>query len=294
MAVPTELLNCLNAGACVAVKTWQFYAFMGIFGLCGLLFVAIFLLRFWTPAFVFLKAKMKRSPIILLVNRSQQGRFVVGKVEGEGLCSVKKVGKIILSENSHIIEKVSHVPLFVSHGEFAPTMTLDYAYVIMRLREQGVKLDNWDDIDNIVRGWVEKFSKENLKRLRVAGKINEVEFAKRVEQRHKFENFRAVIRPYKSIRFHDLAYMFPFNITPAMIESHTQYKLAMKQQFWNKWLNLQTAVIIIVVLMGIALVGFIAWKLFTGQGDSTQTIRIVTDAIQAGGVESVQNLTLSG
>jgi len=60
-------------------------------------------------------------------------------------------------------------------------------------------------------------------------------------------------------------------------------------------LNLQTAVIIIVVLMGIALVGFIAWKLFQG-GNTQAAADALSQAANAFSqaqpkVQVVQNLT---
>lgn len=288
-------IQCLNAGQCVAMKVWQYYTAIGVFGFAGMLLVLLFLLKFWTPAFIFLKAKMKKSPIFLMVNRAQQGRFRIGKVEHEGLANIPKAGMVIMSENSHIIERQSHIPMFISHGEFAPTVTLDYAYVVQQLRESGVKMDNWDDVDRVVRGWIGKLDENALRAQLEDGTIKEDEFKQKMDFKAKLEKMNVLIRPYKTMRIHDLAYMFPFNITPAMIESQTQYKLAMKQQYWNKWLNLQTAVIIIVVLMGIALVGFIAWKLFQG-GNTQAAADALSQAANAFSqaqpkVQVVQNLT---
>lgn len=95
-----------------------------------------------------------------------------------------------------------------------------------------------------------------------------------------------LIEPYTTFKVHDLANMFPFNITPALIESKIQHAIAAKQSFLNR-LNGQVVLLFIMVMMGTAIAGIIIWK-FMKQGDITVTVQA------APGIQSaayVTNLT---
>ena len=97
------------------------------------------------------------------------------------------------------------------------------------------------------------------------------------------------IKPYKTIKIHDLAYMFPFNITPALIESRTQHLIGLKQAMFNK-MTPQLVMMFIMILMGSTLAAVIAYKfIITGDvaSTSTETRTIIERVVQA----APQNLT---
>jgi len=143
-------IACLEAGKClVMTKTTKLYIY-GILGFSGFLFVLFFLMIFWTPALIFLKAKIRKSSIIYLVNRAQGGRFLVGKHTSEGIIDVRNVGPFIMTENSHTIEQKSRVGLFFAFGEFAATLPLKWVYVLNKIRQKaidkGTPITNIDDL----------------------------------------------------------------------------------------------------------------------------------------------------
>lgn len=127
-----------------------FYIMVGMYSFSGLVIIILFLIAFFTPALIFLKAKLSKSSVIYLVNRAQQGRFVVGKHYAEGITEAKKVGPFIMTENSHTIELKSRTALFLAFGEFAATLPLKWVYVLNKLRERALKekkpITNVDDI----------------------------------------------------------------------------------------------------------------------------------------------------
>ena len=129
-----------------------FYTMIGIYSFAGLCILILFLIAFFTPALIFLKAKLSRSSVIYLLNRAQSGRFVVAKHYAEGIAEVKKVGPFIMTENSHTIEQKSKVGLFFAFGEYATTLPLKWVYVLNKLKERaiikGEKIKNADILDN--------------------------------------------------------------------------------------------------------------------------------------------------
>lgn len=140
--MPIDATACLNAGKCIALTKTAFYIMIGIYSFAGILLVMLFIIAFFTPGIVFLKAKLKKSPLIYIVNRGQKGRFFVGKQKTEGIVDIDRVGPIIISENSHTIEHKSGTPLFFAFGEFAGSLPLKWIYVINKMREKANKEDN--------------------------------------------------------------------------------------------------------------------------------------------------------
>ena len=82
-----------------------------------------------------------------------------------------------------------------------------------------------------------------------------------------------VIEPYETFKVHDLANMFPFNITPALIESKIQHAIAIKQSMLNKYMTPQFVLLFIMVLMGTVIAAVIAWK-FLKQGQTEVIVKL--------------------
>src|SRR3990167_9757547 len=81
-----------------------------------------------------------------------------------------------------------------------------------------------------------------------------------------------IIEPYETFKVHDLANMFPFNITPALIESKIQHAIAAKQSIMNR-LTPQFVIMFIMILIGAAVVFIMLWK-FTGQGQQEVIVKL--------------------
>jgi len=137
--VDASVAACIDAGKCVIMSKGAWYILIGIFSMAGLLLVLLFFIAFFTPGFSFLKAKMTKSMLVYIVNRSQIGRFVIGKHKTEGILDIRKIGPVIMTENSHTREHKSGLPLFFVFGEFAGTLPLKWVYVLNKLREKAQK-----------------------------------------------------------------------------------------------------------------------------------------------------------
>ena len=111
-----------------------------------------------------------------------------------------------------------------------------------------------------------KKKKKAKKQMQEAMKIPEGNY-KVVEREEK--EFEVDVKPYETFKIHDLANMFPFNITPALIESKIVYEVAARQKISNR-LTKEWAFLIIALLIGGVLAAFIAWKFF--KGDATEVI----------------------
>src|SRR3990167_49032 len=147
--VSQEVLNCIDIGDCVVMTITRHYIQIGIFAFAGVLLVMLFFIAFWTPGFMFLRARMSKNPLIYIINRGQSGRFAVGKAKSEGILDVRKTGPFIITENSHTRETKSGIPLFFAFGEFAATLPLTWVYVINKLKRLFVKTQN-QEIKHIV------------------------------------------------------------------------------------------------------------------------------------------------
>ena len=134
-----DIQGCLDAGKCLVMKKATFYILIGMFSFAGLVVVILFAIAFFTPALIFLKAKVKKSPLLYVINRGQRGRFVVGKLKTEGIIEVNNVGPFIITENSHTIEHKSGIPLFFAFGEYAASLPLRWVYVLNKIRQRAIE-----------------------------------------------------------------------------------------------------------------------------------------------------------
>lgn len=276
-----NVAQCIQAGNCIVMEKIAFYAMASIAGLAAVFIVLLFLIGFFTPALIFLQAKFKKgASLIYTVNRGQIGEFKIATGKFQGIADVKKVGPYIITENSHTIEKKSKTPFYFAFGEFAATLPLEYSFVIQYLRETGEKVTNIDDLGDLVG--VQYNEEEKLWESKPKEEKDDSDFEKE-------ERMKVAIEPYKTIKIHDLAYMFPFNITPALVESKTQHMIGLKMSMFNK-MNIQYVLMFIMILMGTTLAVILAVR-FIKTGDTTGTVEtrtIIERVVQAGGI---QNLT---
>ena len=256
-----DLATCINAGTCIAVSKIAYYTMIDVFVIVGILLVLLLLIFFWTPALIFLKAKIFKKSIIYDVNRAQRGRFLVGKESGEGIIEVPRVGIDHLTEDSHTITN-NGLNLFFAFSEFVSTIPLTWPAVVTALRETTI-VSEWEDYKKII---------DDLKE---TGKLTEKEL----------EAYELQIRPYKTIKLHDLAYMFPYNWSPSLVESRLENKLAQKTRAWAGALNMERAVVIVVIFVGMVIASVILWKFFGSGGETI--VQISPGVIQAAATPGV-------
>lgn len=152
--VAADVITCIDNNLCKVLTTNSYYISIGVFVVAGILLTLLFFLAFWTPGFIFLRAKMSKNPLLYIVNRGQSGRFAVGRAKTEGILDVRKLGPIIITENSHTRETKSGIPLFVAFGEFAATNPLKWIYSVNKIKEeaskQGKEIKNISDFGKVI------------------------------------------------------------------------------------------------------------------------------------------------
>ena len=100
-----------------------------------------------------------------------------------------------------------------------------------------------------------------------------------------------VIEPYEPFKVHDLANMFPFNITPALIESKIQHAIAAKQSMLNR-LTPQFVIMFIMILIAAVLAFIMIWK-FTGQANQEVIVKLAP-GLQSAGIQAEVLTNLTG
>ncbi len=271
-----DAAQCLDAGECLVITNTQYYVFIGVFVVMGIFLFMLFMVGFFTPAMIFLKAKLKKAVLIYSVNRGGVGQFLVGTGKFQGIADVAKIGPFIITENSHTLEKKSKTPMYFAFGEFAATLPLNFAQLVQRLRKRGYKITNISDLSQLAGM---KFDNDK--------KTWTMDEDATDQQKQITKELEIDIRPYQTIKIHDLANMFPFNITPALIESKTQHMIGLKQFMFNK-MTPQFVMMFLMIMIGTSLAAIILWK-FMGPGATPQAIQGGTTIIER--VVQVQNLT---
>ena len=152
---------------------------------------------FKTPALTFLKAALFKLPLMYVIGKDSLGHFRAFKSVGN-TAKVGKDGLYNLTENSHTLEMSSKVPLFIAFRDLAATMLPEYPAIIQELREQGLVINNVEDINIYLQ------------------KI----------KRGVSEDLPITVKPYKSYKFHDLENMFPNNLDPTFIDATVQSETA--------------------------------------------------------------------
>lgn len=266
-------MACTDPNLCVAVsKTFMLAHVYGAYAGAAVLLILIFV--FWkTPALEFIIAIITGKSVAYGTNRSQQGKFHTAKLSSEGLLDIRKVGSIGVSENSHTIERTSGRPLYFFFGEFASTLPGWWVYTVNRLKlffsRKKEKINNIEDLAYQIGL---KFNPETDSWDAFKKPITQAGHYARDEEGQIIE---IPIRPYNTIKMHDLANMFPFNITPSLIESKIVHKVAAKQKFLNA-LNTQFIIAAGIFLIIAVVAGYMAYKFF---GGGAPEVHVVVDPV---------------
>lgn len=252
---------CVEGVECVGItKTWASIYFFGTW--LSVMFLLLLFWIFWkTPALEFITAIISGKSLALVTNRSNQGRIRTAKPNAEGILDISKTGPALIAENSHIIDRISGRPMYLVHGEFASTVPTWWVSVMNFLKRRGIKsgkpLHNSSDYGKEIGI---KFNKE----LGMWEKVNE-----------KIPNEDIPIKPWLTLNLSQLANMFPYNITPALVESNKEYALARQMKFWKT--DTGRIMIYAMVLIIVVIAGYLALKLYPGLGGA-KDIHVVVDS----------------
>lgn len=204
-----------------------------LYGVISVLSIILVFILWKTPALVFLKASLFKTPMMYIIGKDHMGEFKTFRPKnGAGL--IRRIGLFHLTENSHTLEAGAKIPIYFAFRDLAATLLPEYPAIVQEIREKGFLVNNLEDIEMYIK---------KIK----AGTL---------------ENFPLSIEPYKTYKFHDLANMFPFNLDPTFIESTVQCEVA-KFTRMMKMGPLAIGTIVVIVLV-IALAVFIIQRAYKG------------------------------
>ena len=233
--------------ALMGISSAFYYTLLGL-AISGFIAILFFMFVLWkTPALEFLIAIFGSKSVGLIATRSGRGKFIVGK-EKIGVLQTSKQGDYIITEKSAITEVKSGRPIYLAFGEFAATMPLWWTYVTGKIKkkaeDEGNPIANVEDIGGIIGRKYNQDTKAWEK------------------TKPNGENTKIEIMPFETINVHDMVNMFPHSLNPGLVESKTQYQIALRIARLNK--GLQQYITAMVILAFIIVLTFLAYKLFGG------------------------------
>lgn len=263
-------INCVGL-----TQNWaQIYFFGSYFSL--LLLLAIFFIFWKTPALEYVIAIITGKSLVLITNRSNQGRIRTAKPTAEGILEIRKVGPALITENSHIVDNLCGRPMYIVHGEFASTIPLWWVSVLNTLKRK-----------------FSKGAKPMLNSSDYAAEIglefNEKTGGYQKDDKNKDTEIDDIpIKPWITLKLLDLPNMFPYNITPALMESKMEYALARQMKFWKT--DTGKLMVYAMVLIIVVIAGYLALKLYPGLTSGGE-MKITID--QVGNIIG-KNVSMSG
>ena len=210
-----------------------------LFSIIGIETLLLLFIVIKTPALTFLAASFFKKSIMIIVGRDKISSFKTFKREF-GSAHIKKEGLYNLTENSHMLDDKSKVPMYLSYRDFAGTLDITYPCLLQELREKGLKISTIEDY------------KDLLKRSNVE-----------LKQKLPLET-----KQFKTYKINDLENMFPFNIDPTFVEAQVQGKLAKFNRLMKAAPMALMGIVILLVVAAITV--FILQRAFKGcisQGD---------------------------
>lgn len=188
-----------------------------------------------TPAKIFLKAWLKKKPIAWVRYRTGIGEFRIGDDSDPGSMDVKGIGTVMLTENSYVREKCSGAAVFDTFSEYGTTISKEYSPIIHELKEKGFKINNFEDY----KALVQLTQDEDYAAKYVEGMPSDEEKEEARKKIAELKELKIEIKPYKTYRVHELAYMFPNNISPVYVDAKVtnavnrrMMKMRMDQKMW--------------------------------------------------------------
>lgn len=294
------------------VPTWFFYTWFGLFAVACLEVLFIVILNLWTCAPTYLIARLKHQPVIYVVGKDQRAGHYRGTVKS-GVCETK-AGMYQLMEKSHTIDKDSGVPTYTAFSGCAATLPWQYIALINTLRKQGLDLINWDEYNIVIQTAAgkkvnvgayavplpadateeQKADAEDVKNAwkKISEWVRGIEHAPSMTDSQIeawIRSYVVKIEPYETVKLHEFVNMFPYTISPELMESHEQYKLIEQRRRMER-LNANNVTWIILIFLGAALAAGIFYKLVLAPGTTTCTFN-VPPGLYTAAQTVTQNLT---
>lgn len=264
----------------VPLPVTQFYMLIGAAGAAIIFFFILVLMIKFTPAKPFLKAWITRTPVFRAAYRTGFAEFLNGRIDANGMAKAKGIGPVQLTENSQYIEKNSKCAVYEMFAEYGATIPKEYAAILQELRERGIKIRNYDDYRTVIElatdskavaKYLEGLKGEDLKNAQ-----------KKVAE---LQDLKVELKKFKSYAMHDMAFMFPNNISPLYTDAiiTTEVMRERKNSKLQKELLIVVGVTVFIILIGVAI--------YFNVKPAAAPAKVVCEVAQKGVEYVVQNIT---
>lgn len=248
------------------------------------MFLLIFLIKV-TPAMTFFKAWLRKRSIYRVTYRDGLSDFKVGISRQAGTAEIED-GYVMNTEGSHSIDRKSKAPIYDVFGETAFTLNKRYAAIVQRIRQLGYKLNKFGDLQRLV--WLASNDHYAEKQ---KNKIKDPTERQIFSESLKSLREESIdIMPYESINIHDLANMFPFNITPEYIRAKvTNEVMRARKRMINQENILKFMMGGAIVIFVLAIVAIFLFKFV--KGPECTPVECTCGVVKTG-IEAVKNITM--
>jgi len=273
------------------IAVWEYYMAIGFMVGFFLMIIFLFLVFQFTPAGTFFYAWFMRKPLALVMFRTGMASFLTGSPEVAGSMEVNKIGFAHLTEGSTVRENKSKLPMFLMFAEYGLTIPLWYAPILQEIREHpavkkaGYVVSRFSDYVTLL-----KCSADRNLRLMYCKRVKDKEKAKNLWRMFSaLQNYSFKVRPFKTYKVHELAQMFPNNISPVYVDQKVQSTVFRRIKMLQKrMLNNQLIIYSAIAVLIIVIAGVIAYR-YLKAGDPTVVVQTVDAGVQA--LKNTGNLT---
>lgn len=269
----------------ISVSLTEYYALWGAVSTVVILIGLLIVVNLWTPALIFLKAIFKRLPVMRIHFRTGKTVHRIATEPIPGILHVKRFGVFFPTEDSYTREHHSGVIMYDAFAENAHTVPKWWPAVIQELRESGIaKINNYEDYKNLLDAITNQEQVDQV-----------IDNLKTKEEKEKYKSnvkqLRSLdipIKPWKTYKMHELAYMFPNNQTPISVETYKDTALS------NEARKKENLKVIIFASIGVLIIGIafaIIWKAIGDPHCPAVAVKCGTTGVEMAKT-AVQNITI--
>ena len=265
-----DAVACIAAGKCTVITMTHFYASWVLLVLVGLLIVIIFMISFFTPAFAFLGAKMRKEDLFMSFDAVNRVSFEKAKRLKSGLAHAKGYGDVELVAGSALRERRSGILLFLRPMEVAYSIPPEFLRILAALKAAKFRINHFGDYKEIIDAHDMDELKRVKKRIEDDPRIKASDrtqmigvMDKRIEelaQKTEEEKSIFLVPNSKTIPIPTLRNYFPFTVNPQLFEAQKEAEIVKARQMIGG-VTSQMVLWIIMLLVGAAIAFVIIMKL---------------------------------
>ena len=248
------------------------------------LLTMLILVSKFTPAMKYLKAWWSKLPLYRVFYRDTLSELKVGKVIEPGTAELDD-GVAFNTEDSQVMDKKSKVPVYHMFAENAFTTSKTYGPIVQELREKGYTISTYKDYQHLVAlATDESYRTEQSKSFDTAEEKQT--FNNMIQELQELE---INIMPYKTYKMHDLASMFPANISPLFVKSKvTNAEIRARKKAMDKETTLKFLLVGAIAFFIIAIAAIMLLKFVKGPSCQCPEVKTVCQV----GQTALKNITM--